>query len=878
MSWLRQLFTRRQIYDDLSEEIRQHLAEKVEYLVAGGMTRKDAEYAAKREFGNVARIEESGHEPWMWPRAESILADIRFALRKLRHSPVFALTAILTLAFGIGANVVVFSVLNGILLRPLDVPHPEDIFRVAGGDNRGDDLSYPDYRDLRDRNQSFTGLLAYKILSISMSLDKSVSQSWGIAASGNYFDVLGLQPALGRFFHASDEHGLGSAPYIVLSYDFWHRQFAGNPGVIGSTVLLSQHPFTIIGIADEDFHGTDYFFSPDYWIPVVNAEQVTGWDDFCCRDHGGFAILGHLKPNVAPRQATENLNALAHQMAKENPKDEGLTLSVRRPGPAGDTHDPMKNALLGITLLAVLVLLAACANLAGIFAARAADRSSELAIRLAIGSSRWMVARQLLAEAVLISLIGGVVGTFLARLLLGALAHWRAGDFPTRFLIAPDARVYLVAITLSVLSGILFAILPARQVWSIDVIQAIKCGYVFAGSFRRFAMRDILLIVQIIVCTLLVTSSLVAVRGMMHLLHVPLGMEPRGVTFAEVNLKAAGVPDAQSRVIQRRLLDAATALPGVTSAATSDNLPFMNGCCWSVYPGTTTQFVPSRVAFGSNVYLVSPGYLQLAGTSLVSGRNFTADDKPGSPAVAIVNETFARQLFGDNTHAIGGRYAMWDKARYEVVGIVEDGKYNSLGEDSQPAMFLAYAQGIGEFIVSSQIYVLVRSQLPQDQITRSLHRALSQIVTTAPIPVLAWSDAIDRSLMLTRTAATVLGVMGLMAAMLAVTGLFGMASYSVSQRIKEQGIRIALGAQRIQVMRAMLGRPIFLLLGGSCIGLIGGVLAARLLAHLISFATIWDPLVLTGVILTMMLLGIVATWIPARRALAIDPARLLRDS
>ena len=878
MRWLRQLVTRRQIYSDLSEEIRLHLVEKVEALVAGGMTRKDAEYVARREFGNLARIEESGHEAWMWPRAESILADIRFALRKLRHSPGFALTAILTLAFGIGANVVVFSVLNGILLRPIDVPQPENLFQVARGNNGGDSQSYPDYRDLRDRNQSFTGLLAYKILGVGITLDKSVSQTWGIAASGNYFDVLGLQPAVGRFFHPSDEHGVGSAPYIVLSYDYWHRQFASNPAVIGSTVLLSQHPFTILGIAREDFHGTDYFFSPDYWIPAVNAEQVTGWDDFCCRDHGGFTVLGRLKSNIAPQQATENLNALAHQMAKENPKDEGLTFRVRRPGPAGDTQDPTKNALLGITLLAVLVLLAACANLAGIFAARAADRSSELAIRLAIGSSRWMVARQLLAEAVIISLIGGIVGTFLARLLLGALAQWRPGDFPTHFLIAPDARVYLVAIALSIASGILFAILPARQVWSIDVIHAIKSGYIFAGSFRRFAVRDVLLLVQIVVCTLLVTASLVAVRGMMRLLHVPLGMDPHGVTFAEVNLKAAGVPDAQSRLVQRHLLDAAAALPGVTSVASSDNLPFMNGCCWSVYPGATTQFVPSRVAFGSNVYLVSPGYLQLAGTRLVSGRNFTADDKPGSPAVAIVNETFARQLFGSNTQAIGGRYAMWDKARYEIVGIVEDGKYNSLGEDPQPAMFLAYAQGIGEFIVSSQIYVLVRSQLPQDQITRSLHHAVSQIVTTTPIPVLAWSDAIDRSMMMARTAATVLGVMGLMAALLAVTGLFGMASYSVSKRMKEQGIRIALGAQRFQVMRSTLSRPILILISGSCIGLIGGVLAASLLAHLISFATTRDPLVLSCVLFTMMLLGIIATWIPARRALAIDPARLLRDS
>ena len=878
MRWLRHLFQRRQIYDDLAEEIQQHLAEKVEALMAEGMSRRDAEYAGRREFGNVARIEESSHESWMWPRAEGLLADINFAFRKLRHSPGFALAAILTLAFGIGANVVVFSVLNGILLRPIDVPHPENLFQVVRGEDQGDGQSYPDYRDLRDRNQSFTGLLVYKVVSVGITLDKSVSQTWGIAASGNYFDVLGLQPALGRFFHSSDEHGLGSGPYIVLSYGFWRRQFAGNPGVIGSTILLSQHPFTIIGIAREDFHGTDYFFSPDYWIPVVNAEQVTGWDDFCCRDHTSFLLLGRLKPNVAPQRATENLNALARQMAKENPKDEGLTFRVRHPGPAGDTHDPLKNALFGITLLAVLVLLAACANLAGIFAARAADRSSELAVRLAIGSSRWMVARQLLTEAVLLSLIGGIVGTFLARLLLGALAHWHAGDFPTRFLIAPDTRVYFVAITLSVLSGILFGILPVRQVWNTDVIQAIKGGYVFGGSFRRFAVRDVLLIVQIVVCTLLVTASLVAVRGMMHLLHVPLGMQPRGVTFAVVDLKTAGVPDTESRVVQRRLMDAAAALPGVTSSATSDNLPFMNGCCWSVYPGTATQFVPSRVAFGSNVYLVSPGYLQLARTHLVSGRNFTAHDKPGSPAVAIVNETFARKLFGTTTHAIGGHYAMWDKARYEIVGIVEDGKYNNLGEDPEPAMFLAYAQGIGEFIVSSKIYVLVRSQLPQDQITRTLHHALSQIVTTAPIPVLAWSDAIDRSMVLTRTAATVLGVMGLMAAMLAVTGLFGMASYSVSKRMREQGIRIALGAQRLQVMRSALSRPILILLGGSCIGLLGGMLTASILAHLISLATTRDPLVVAGVVLTMLLLGAIAILLPARRVLHIDPASLLRDS
>jgi predicted permease len=876
MRWLRQLFTRRQIYSDLAEEIQQHLAEKVEALIADGMSRKDAEYAAKREFGNIARIEEAGHEPWIWPRAESIWSDIRFAFRKLRHSPGFALTAILTLAVGIGANVVVFSVLNGILLRPVDVPHPQNLFQIAHGDG-GDAHGYPDYRDFHDRDSSFSGLLAYKILSIGIGIDGSIAQSWGNAASGNYFDVLGIEPVLGRFFHAADEHGLASAPYIVLSYDFWQRHFAGNPRVLGKIVTLNQHPFTVIGVAPESFHGTDYFFSPDYWIPVVNAQQVTGWDDFCCRDHNSFTVLGRLKPGVTPQQATGSLNALAHQMAKEDIKDDGLTLVVRRPGPAGDKNNPVKGALLGITLLAVLVLLAACANLAGIFAARAADRSSELAIRLAIGSSRWIVARQLLTEALLVSLIGGLLGTFFARLLLGALARWRNGDFPTHFLILPDAHVYLVSIALSIASGILFVLLPARQVWRTDVVQAIKGSYVFAGSFRRIAMRDVLLAIQIVICTLLVTAALVAMLGMVRALHQPLGIEPRGITLAQVDLKMAGIPDPQSRLVQTRLLDTASALPGVTAAATADSVPFLGGCCWFVYPWNTTKFVPSHKALVSVVYLVSPGYLQTAGTRLQSGRDFTADDKPGAAAVAIVNETFARTLFG-NTHAVGQRYAMWDTARYHIVGIVEDGKYNSVGEDPRPAMFLAYAQGIGPYITSSPINVLVRSQLPQDQITAGLHHALSQVVTTAPITIQSWSDAIDLSMMPARTATVALGVMGWMAAMLAVTGIFGMASYAVSRRAREQGIRIALGAQRFQVMRSTLGRPILILFGGSCTGLIGGVLAAHLLARMISFATTRDPLVLAGVILTMMLLGLIATWIPARRALHIDPATLLRDS
>jgi predicted permease len=877
MHWLRQLFTRRQIYTDLSEEIHQHLAEKVEALIAEGMSRKDAEYAAKREFGNIARIEEAGHEPWMWPRAESSLADIKFAFRKLRHSPGFALTAVLTLAVGIGANVVTFSVLNGILLRPVDVPHPQNLFEIGEGHDGDRPQSWPDYVDFRDRNRSFTGMAVWKPIRVGISVNKSVSESWGNAASGNYFDLLGLQPALGRFFHAPDEHGRGSAPYIVLAYDYWLRRFAANPHVIGSTILLNQYPFTVIGVAPQDFHGTSYFVWPDYWIPAVNAEQVTGWDDFDWRTHRDFTLIGRLRPEVSRQQATDDLNAIAAWMAKHDPTDQGLVVRVRLPGPAGDSNSPMKATLFCVTFLAALVLLAACANLAGIFAARAADRSSESAIRLAIGASRWTVVRQLLTEAVLLSLIGGIVGTFVARVLLGMLVHWRPSDFPTHFLIAPDLRVYLVAVFLSIASGVFFGILPARQVWSTDVVRAVRSGYVFAGSFRRFAVRDVLLFVQIIVCTLLIGSSLVALLGMARTLRMPLGVSPRGVTLAQVDLKVAGVPDAQSRLIQKRLLDTAAALPGMTAAATSDYVPFLGAGGWAVWSWDTKQLLLSNAVFGALTYSVSPGYFQVAGTRLLSGRDFTADDKLGSPKVAIVNETFARRLFSA-TRAVGKRFKLFDPAGFEIIGVVEDGKYFSATEEPEPAVFIAYAQGIGEYVVSSPITVLVRSSMPQDQVIRELHHALSQIISTAPFSIQPWSDPIDRSLMPVRTATIVLAVLGLMAALLAVTGIFGMASYAVSRRAREQGIRIALGAQRFQVMRAMLARPVLILFSGSLIGILGGVLAASILAHLISFATTRDPLVLAGVVVTMMLLGVIATWIPARRALHIDPASLLRES
>jgi predicted permease len=874
---IRQIFRRRLIHDDLAEEIQEHLAEQTDALMAEGMSRADAEAAARRKFGNVTLMEEKGREAWQLPRVEGWIADLKFALRKLCHSPGFAFTSIATLTLGIGANVIVFSILNGLILRPMHVPDVKNLYQIARGKDGGEQFGYPDYRDFRDRNASFNGILAYKFLSAGMQVDDTTIRSWGYAASGNYFDVLDVKPALGRLFHAGDEHGLGSAPYVVLSYDFWHRQFGANHNVLGRTVKLNQHPFVVIGVAPEGFRGTDVFFWPDYWMPVANAQQVTDMDDYCCRDHLAFNVMGRLKPGVTPQQASENLNALAIQMAREDKKDDGLTLRLRQPGPAGDENDPTKKGLLGIMLLAALVLLAACANLASIFAGRAADRAGELAVRMAIGASRWIVLRQLLAGAALVSLAGGLAGSLVARLVLAWLVAWQPfANFPARLPVLPDAKVYLVAVALSLASGIFFGLMPARQIWRTDVVQAIKTGYVMSESFRRFALRDVLLAVQIVVCTLLVTASVVAIRGMERLMHVPLGFNPAGATIAQAELSMAGYTADNAMPVQKRIFEEARVIPGVTAAALSDGVPLATGGSdWFVYKWGTTEFMPSHMAFDTSGYLVSPEYLAAAQTPLIAGRNFTWHDDKSAPAVAMVNETFARKLFG-NESPIGKHFVLWATAKYEIVGEVADGKYFSVGEKDRPLMLIPFAQGIGGYL-STSVTVLVRSQLPQDKLNAALGAVMKREAPAAPYSIQPWSDRVDLSLTMIRAVTLVLGVLGSLAAVLALTGIFGMTSYSVSKRMKEHGIRIALGAERVQVLRAALGRPALVLCCGSAAGMVAAAMTSRIAARLGFFATPKEPLVLVSVGVTMMMVGVAATWIPARRALRVDPAQLLRE-
>ncbi len=803
-----------------------------------------------------------------------LIRNLRIALRQLRKSPGFALTAIVTLALGIGANAVVFSVLNAVVLRPVNVPRAKNLVMVQRF--KYPSQSYPDYVDLRDRARTFESLFTYDIMGpVAVDTGGNPTTAWPYAASGNYFDALDIHPYLGRFFHATDERGINSAPYVVLSYAYWHSHFEDDAGVVGRTVAINKHPFTILGVAPPEFRGTELFFAPAMWIPMIEEPLVRSPNVLDRGNHSGF-VLGRLKPGVTSAQAESDLNSVGSWLAKTYPAhDDGVRFTLARPGLIGDTlGGPARAFMAGLMLLSGLILLAACANLGSLFAARSADRAKETALRLALGSRRGMILSQMLTESVLVSLAGGALGLTGGVTILHVLSGWQPiPDIPISLPVNPDASTYAVALLLALASGLLFGIVPVRQVMRADPWQVIRTGMSGAAGHRRFTVRDVLLAVQIAICAVLVTSSLVAVRGLTRSMHSSFGFQPQNVMLVESDLNLAGYNGERVPPMQQRMVDAAAAIPGVTSVGYTSGLPLtMSAGDSGVFTDSTTDFRPTNAAADAMNYNVSPGYLQTAGTRLLAGRDLTLQDDSKASNVALINRQFAVKVFGSVDKAVGAHFKTNADTRVEVVGVVEDGKYRTLTEDQQPAMFFSFLQQ-----QSSDMWLLVRSSRDPEELSRELRETLHGLDAGLPMDVRTWNEEMSSALFAARVATVALGVLGLLGAMLAVTGIFGMASYTVSKRLREMGIRMALGAQRKGVLRAALGRAFVLLSVGSAAGLALGLLATKVLSYIVYQAGPKDPLVLGGVVLTMLLLGLVAAWIPAQRALAVDPIILLRE-
>jgi predicted permease len=803
LAYLRSLterfFRRTELTNEMEEELRSHIEHRADDLQRSGLSRAEAERRARVEFGGREKFREESYAALGGSFLDTLAGDVRLALRVLRKAKGFSFAAVLTMALAIGANAVVFGVMDALVLHTIDVPDANSLYGTQFGADAGFQ-SYPSYVDLRDQNRSFQDLAAFNFtLGTAIDTGNDPRAAGGFSTTGNYFTVLDVHPHLGRLYTAADEHGPGSAPYLVLSYGYWHSRFQDDRGIIGRVVRVNKHPFTVIGVTPPGFRGTIMFVSRDFFIPIVEQE-VIGGNSLADRANTQalFETFGHLKPGVTPKQAEADVNRVAGDLAKKYPKEfESRHMVVGRTGLTAFSG-AVRGFVAALMALAGMILLAACANLGGLFAAHASDRAKEVALRLALGSTRRRILRQLMIEAMLLALGGGTLGVIGGMLLLRRLSSWHPfAGAPIHVPVTMDARIYAVAFVLALLSGFLFGIVPVRQVMQAHPYEVVKAGTT-AKMGRRFTARDVLLVVQISICALLVTASLVALRGLVRSVNASYGFDPHNAITAGVNLSNAGYTDAQIPQFNRKMIDAMAAIPGVEAVGLVNDYPplvYTAAFREKVFTEQTRDLTASNVALRPFRFNVSPGYLKAAGTILLAGRDFTWRDDKSSPVPALANRQFTLRMFGSMNGAMGKHFRISAGTLVEIVGIVEDGKYLALTGDKEPAILMP-----SMLYDDPQSYLIVRSRRDPEQLQRLMRAKIRELDAGLPVDIQSWNQLLDVVQFPARVATMALGVLGMMGAILSITGIFGMAAYSVSQRLKELGIRMALGARRTEVL------------------------------------------------------------------------------
>src|SRR6202453_3483253 len=553
----------------------------------------------------------------------NLLQDLRFALRQIRRSPGFAITAVFILALGIAANVIVFGVLQALILQPLDVPRPDRVVTFANREQGYPAYSYPEVRDVRDGNTVFSAVAAYAFDLFGLEVNGTTRPAWGDEVSGQFFEVMDVKPFLGRLLRRADDDHPGAAEVAVITWPAWKNTFGSDPNIVGKIVRINKHPYTIVGVTPEGFYGTEKFMQPEVFVPMANQASLDGtnWLESRTEKETVYPIA-RIKDGITKAQVQAELNTVAAHIAHLHPKDEDrLGLKLARPGLMGDfVGGAVRRFLGGIMLLAAIVLLAACANLGGLFAARTADRTREIAIRMAIGSSRWRILRQVLMEAFVISILGGACACGLAWAALSGLDRWHPpSDYPMKLLVAPQPSLILMAFAISVLACVLFGLMPLRQIFKTDPNDAIKSAGSQSNAGRRWAFRDLLLAAQIALCCVTITAAFVSMRGLLKSLTVDKGFNPHNAVLTKFDLSQANYSAAAAEQVQRQLLGKVSQLPGVVAAGYGSTTPLSDTVDIPVFPERTTDFKESNKAFDTYYFAVSPGYLAAAQTPLLTG-------------------------------------------------------------------------------------------------------------------------------------------------------------------------------------------------------------------------------------------------------------------
>ncbi|MBX3280240.1 MAG: ABC transporter permease [Acidobacteria bacterium] len=816
---------------------------------------------------------------------ESLLKDLHYGARMLWKQPGFTSIVVLTLALGIGANGVVFSLVNGLLLRPLPVDAPDQLAAVFTSDYSSGDFggsSYPDYVSFRDRNQSFAGLVFYMPQPLSLNVDGTNERAFGEIVSGNYFSVLGLRPALGRGFLPEEDRQPGAAPVAVISHRLWLSRFGGDSSTIGRGVKLNGQPFTIVGVAPENYSGLMRGLAVDWWIPAMMMDQLTpGQQDLTSRGNRGMLVMGRLKAGVTLAQARADFNHIAEQLYREFPQEwenirrQGRTVSVL---PESEARVPpqarMPVVIFAALLLSVvgLVLLIACANVANMLLARATARRKEIAVRLALGAGRGRLIRQLLTESILLALLGGAAGLVLA--LWGAdllMAFKPPVPVPLEINLPLDWRVLGFLSGLSLLTGIVFGLVPALAASRPEVVGALK--YESGGGGNRGRLRGALVVAQVAVSALLLICAGLFLRSLQNASAIDPGFDAENLLALSMDLQLQGYDEARSRQFSSQLLESMRAVPGVVNASLASTLPLGFGGRMNItIEGYNAQQGEDREVHNSTV---APGYFETLRIGLLQGRAFDEQDRAEAPGVVIVNEAFARRYWPGQA-PLGKRIQLGsggnDSPYLTVIGVARDGKYNSLGESATPFFYRALAQAR----VSAPTLIVRTAGNPGDSLA-AVRAAVEALDKNLPLyDVKTMRQHLGLALWPARLAGGALGVFGLLALLLATAGLYGVMSNAVAGRRREIGVRMALGADAAAVLRLVLQQGMKLVMVGLSMGLAAALALTHLLKSLLFGISATDPLTFTGIALLLTCTALLACWIPARRATKVDPLVALR--
>jgi predicted permease len=877
MSWFSRIFRRNNIYSELAEEMRLHLEERTEQLMRQGMSRKAAEQAARRAFGNRTVIEERSREVWQWPTLESIWADLRYALRQLRKSPGFTFTVILSLTLGLGANTTIFTFVNALLLRPPAVRDAGSLVEAmernpkASGIDSYLPLSYPGYTLLRDHNRTLSGFASFDgdPRPVSWSHDGQGQMVFGQLVSSNFFSVLEVEPSLGRFFQPDEDKTGSSTPAVVISHSFWQREFAGDRAAIGRALVLNGSNYTVIGVAPPSFTGILIGSQPDFWTPLAMTPTLIHDHDRMTSDTSFWLFgVGRLKPGVPRSQAQADLTVLTRSTHSSDPHAAVMDASLF---PLQLVPSPFRGyvaAFTGLLMVAVgLVLLIACANAANLVLARAITRRRELAVRSALGAGRFRIVRQALTESLLLSMMGGAGGLAIACWSIPLLLSLKPASVPI-FVEAPlDWRVFSFALAAAFITGVLFGVLPALRSTRRDLLPALKDERQLAGP-RRSRLRSSIVVAQITVCLVLLISAGLCVRSLLNARSIDPGFSTQNIAVARLDPGSLGYTEAQDREFYRQLLERVRALPGIRSASMADSLPLgterlVHGIgIDGVTPPAGLDSIHVQVAY------VEPEYFRTMGILILNGREFLSGDRLPAAKAVVINQAMAQHYWPGRNPV--GQHIKDEKDSVEIVGVVKTGKYRSLGEDPQDFMYLPLG-------AQSQEYLVVRTAAGEQSALDEIRRVIQSLdPNVVPVEMESISQYMAFPLFAAHTTGVLLAVFGAVALLLATIGLSGVVSYSVSQRTNEIGVRMALGADRLDVMKLILQQGMRLTAIGILCGLALSFAATRVLADLLYGIKPSDPLTFAAVSLFLAAIAFVSCYLPAHRAASIDPMQSLR--